>query len=58
VIADKRYMPDAAFISFARQVEIYSPHHNPKTVGVAGILDDGDVLPGFQLPVKDISPEE
>lgn len=40
-----------------KQVEIYSPKHPPKTVGVDGVLDGGDVLPGFTLPVREIFPE-
>lgn len=39
-----------------KEVEVYK-HGQPKqVVGVDGILDGGDVLPGFTLPVRDIFP--
>ena len=40
------------------QVEVYTPDQPPKTVGIDGVLDGGDVLPGFVLAVKAIFPEE
>jgi len=36
-------------------VEVYTPGQ-ANIVGLDGILDGGDVLPGFALPVKDIFP--
>lgn len=41
-----------------REVEVYIPNKPKRTVGIDGVLDGGDVLPGFTLPVKDIFPEE
>ena len=38
-------------------VEVYTPGKPPAIVGIDGVLDGGDVLPGFKLPVKDIFPE-
>lgn len=35
-------------------VEVYVPGQPYREVGVDGILDGGDVLPGFKLAVKDI----
>jgi Uma2 family endonuclease len=40
-----------------KQVEVYSPHHSPKTVDINGVLDGGDVLPGFTLAVREIFAE-
>jgi len=40
-----------------QMVEIYIRCQKARTMGVDGILDGGDVLPGFTLPVKDIFPE-
>jgi len=39
-----------------KEVDVY-PKGNPrrkKTVGLGGVLDGGDVLPGFTLPVAEI----
>jgi Uma2 family endonuclease len=38
-------------------VEVYAPGQPMKKVGVDGILDGGDVLPGFTLAVRDIFPQ-
>ncbi len=38
-------------------VEVYVPGKGMKKVGIDGVLDGGDVLPGFKLPVRDIFPE-
>jgi Uma2 family endonuclease len=35
-------------------VVVYIPNQKPQTVDIDGVLDGGDVLPGFTLPVKDI----
>lgn len=35
-------------------VEVYAPGQPMKKVGIDGVLDGGDVLPGFELPVRDI----
>ena len=40
-----------------KQVEIFTPGQAVRQVGVEDTLDGGDVLPGFQLAVKDIFPE-
>jgi Uma2 family endonuclease len=39
-----------------KQIEVYSPKHPPKTLGIDGVLDGGDVLPGFTLAVREIFP--
>jgi len=41
-----------------KQVEVYSPTNAPKTISIDGVVHGGEVLPGFQLAVKDIFPEE
>jgi Uma2 family endonuclease len=38
-------------------VEVYAPGQPVRKVGVDGVLDGGEVLPGFTLAVKDIFPE-
>ena len=35
-----------------------APDQSPKTVDIDEALDGGDVLPGFELAVNDIFPEE
>jgi len=35
-----------------RHVEVYVPNRPPKTIGIGGTLDGGDVLPGFTLAVR------
>jgi Uma2 family endonuclease len=40
-----------------KHVEVYSPHHSPRVIGLDETLDGGDVLPGFTLPVREIFPE-
>jgi Uma2 family endonuclease len=40
-----------------RKVDVYAPGQPLRTVGIDGVLDGGDVLPGFQLPVKYLFPE-
>lgn len=39
-------------------VEIFAPGQPKKSVGIDGVLDGGDLLPGFKLAVKDIFPEQ
>ncbi len=39
------------------QVDVYAPGQPMRTVGIDGVLDGGDVLPGFTLPLKDLFPE-
>jgi Uma2 family endonuclease len=39
-----------------RMVEVYVPGKAVQKLGLDGVLDGGDVLPGFRLPVKDIFP--
>lgn len=41
-----------------KRVEIYAPGKPVEIFGIDGVLDGGDVLPGFKLAVKDIFPEE
>jgi Uma2 family endonuclease len=38
-------------------VEIYAPGQPVRWVGIDGVLDGGDVLPGFKLAVREIFPE-
>lgn len=40
-----------------QRVEVYIPDQEPLEIGIEGVLDGGDVLPGFTLPVKQIFPE-
>lgn len=35
-------------------VVVYVPNQKPRVIGTDGVLDGGDLLPGFSLPVKDI----
>ena len=35
-------------------IEVYTPSEDVRTVGIDGVLDGGDVLPGFTLKVSDI----
>ncbi len=37
-----------------KRVDVYAPGQPMRTVGMDGILDGGDALPGFELPMKDI----
>jgi Uma2 family endonuclease len=37
-----------------RAIDVYAPGHPKRTVGMDGVLDGGDVLPGFKLAVRDI----
>lgn len=37
-----------------REVEIYIPGQRGKILGMDGVIDGGDVLPGFRLAVKDV----
>jgi len=40
-----------------RQVVDHRPGREPVTLGIDGVLDGGDVLPGFTLPVRSLFPE-
>jgi Uma2 family endonuclease len=40
----------------ALTVEVYPPGQRAQKLGVDGVLDGGEVLPGFTLAVKDIFP--
>lgn len=42
---------------YDRFVEVYQPGSSVKVVDETGILDGGDILPGFTLAVKDILPK-
>ena len=37
-----------------RSMDIYAPGQPVRTIDINGVLDGGDVLPGFKLPLKDI----
>lgn len=41
-----------------KEVEVYVPGERQRVLGMNDVLDGGDILPGFQLAVKDIFPEE
>lgn len=42
-------------LTFPReQVEIYQPAHDPLVLTADDVIDGGDVLPGFQLAVKEV----
>jgi Uma2 family endonuclease len=38
----------------SKTITVYKPSDNAKIVDINGILDGGDILPGFSLPVRDI----
>ena len=40
-----------------KRVDVYAPGQPVRTMGMDGTLDGGDVLPGFELPLKDIFSE-
>lgn len=41
-----------------KEVEVYVPGERLRVLGAGDVLDGGDILPGFQLAVKDIFPQE
>ena len=41
-----------------QRIEVYVPGETPKTLGVDGTIDGGDLLPGFTLAVSAIFPAE
>ena len=59
-IRDKRNIYVVAGILYGelypdkRSMDIYAAGQPVRTVDINGILDGGDVLPGFRLPLKDI----
>lgn len=40
-----------------RTVEVYVPGQKPALLDVNGVIDGGEMLPGFRLAVKDLFPE-
>jgi Uma2 family endonuclease len=36
------------------RIDVYPPGQPARTLGIDDVLDGGDVLPGFQLPVRDL----
>jgi Uma2 family endonuclease len=40
-----------------RSVDVYAPGQERITIGIDGVLDGGDVLPGFKLAVRDVFTE-
>jgi hypothetical protein len=40
-----------------KEVDVYARGKYIATVGIDGVLDGGDVLPDFTLPVRDILPD-
>ena len=41
-----------------KQVEVYIPSQSVKVLDENGVLDGGEILPDFKLPVRDIFPQE
>jgi Uma2 family endonuclease len=41
-----------------KQIEVYAPGQPPKVLGIDDVLEGGDVLPGFTVPLKDLFDEE
>jgi Uma2 family endonuclease len=41
-----------------KQVHVFVPMLPVKVFDINGVLDGGDVLPGFELPIRDIFPED
>lgn len=41
----------------SQSVDVYAPGQPMRTVGIEGVLDGGDVLPGFTLPMKELFPD-
>ena len=39
-----------------RSVEVHRPDAEPRTIGPDGVLDGGEVLPGFSVPVRRLFP--
>jgi Uma2 family endonuclease len=40
-----------------QQVDVFAAGQPMRTVGIDGVLDGGDVLPGLTLPLKELFPE-
>ncbi len=38
----------------AQKIDVYAPGQPPRTVGIDGTLDGGDVLPGFTLAAREL----
>jgi Uma2 family endonuclease len=41
-----------------QSIDVYAPGQSMRTVGIDDVLDGGDVLPGFMLPVKELFPDQ
>ena len=41
----------------SQSVDVYAPGQAMRTIGIDGVLDGGDELPGFTLPLKELFPE-
>jgi hypothetical protein len=37
-----------------KKVEVHTPSQPYREVGIAGVLDGGNILPGFKLRVRDV----
>jgi Uma2 family endonuclease len=37
-----------------QQIEVYTPGQPPKVIGIEGVLEGGEVLPGFTVALKDL----
>jgi Uma2 family endonuclease len=40
-----------------QQVDVFAPGQTMRTVDIDGVLDGGEVLPGFTLPMKELFPK-
>jgi Uma2 family endonuclease len=38
----------------SQSIDVYAPGKPLLTIGIDGVLDGGDVLPGLQIPVKEL----
>jgi Uma2 family endonuclease len=50
-----RHGAKMVILTFPREhVEVYRPGHDPLVLTADDVIDGGDVLPGFQLAVRDV----
>lgn len=40
----------------SQSIDVYAPGQPKRTIDINGVLDSGDVLPGFSIPLKEIFP--
>jgi Uma2 family endonuclease len=62
-VRDKRNIYLAAKILYwelypeTQTIDVYEPGKPPRSLGIDDMLDGGNVLPGFTLPVRELFPE-